>query len=58
MDQNIRKFSERISKLGTETAYAVSEEANKLASMGLKIYPYHIGDLNFKTPNVFVEGKF
>jgi hypothetical protein len=47
-------FSQRMSRLGTETAYAVSEEAKTLASTGAKIYPFHIGDLNFATPEVFV----
>jgi len=49
-----RRLAERLSRLGTETAYAVSDEAKQLAATGLKIYPYHIGDLNFPTPDVFV----
>jgi len=48
-----RKLSTRLSKLGTETAYAVSAEANLAAKSGVKIYPFHIGDLNIPTPNVF-----
>lgn len=53
---SLRPFAERLKLLGTETAYAVSDEAKKLSSTGLKIYPYHIGDLNFATPEVFVSG--
>ena len=51
-----RRLAERLGRLGTETAYAVSDEAKQLAATGLKIYPYHIGDLNFATPDVFVTG--
>lgn len=51
-----RRLAERLSRLGTETAYAVSDEAKQLSAKGLKIYPYHIGDLNFATPDVFVTG--
>ena len=43
-------FADRITRLGTETAFAVSAEAAAFASNGKKIYPFHIGDLNFKTP--------
>jgi len=49
-----RPLAERLSRLGTETAYAVSEEAKQLSAGGLKVYPYHIGDLNFATPEIFV----
>jgi hypothetical protein len=47
-------FTQRMGRLGTETAYAVSEEAKALAATGAKIYPFHIGDLNFPTPDVFI----
>jgi aspartate/methionine/tyrosine aminotransferase len=50
-----RPFAERIGRLGTETAYAVSEEAKQLSATGVKVYPYHIGDLNFATPDIFVS---
>jgi aspartate/methionine/tyrosine aminotransferase len=43
-------FADRITRLGTETAFAVSAEAAAFAASGKKIYPFHIGDLNFKTP--------
>jgi hypothetical protein len=55
-DTQPRQFADRLGRLGTETAYAVSDEAKQLAAGGLKIYPYHIGDLNFATPQVFVDG--
>ena len=48
-------FAERITRLGTETAFAVGAEAAKLASTGAKIYPFHMGELNFPTPDHVVE---
>jgi len=51
-----RKFATHLGRLGTETAYAVSDEARNLAATGKKIYPFHIGDLNFATPEVFKKG--
>jgi len=44
------KLADRISRLGTETAFAVSTEANAFAAQGNKIYPFHLGDINIKTP--------
>merc|ERR1711916_131824 len=43
-------LSSSLSRLGTETAYAVSEEAKAHAAAGNKVYSMHIGDLNFPTP--------
>ncbi len=51
------KFADRITRLGTETAFAVSAEAAAFAAQGNKVYPFHLGDLNFKTPaNVLAAG--
>ncbi len=44
-------FAQRMSRLGTETAFAVSAEAAAFAAEGNKIYPFHIGDLNLPTPD-------
>jgi aspartate/methionine/tyrosine aminotransferase len=44
------KIAERISRLGTETAFAVSAEAAQFAARGNKVYPFHLGDLNISTP--------
>jgi aspartate/methionine/tyrosine aminotransferase len=44
------KLADRISRLGTETAFAVSTEANAFAAQGNKVYPFHLGDINIKTP--------
>jgi len=43
-------LANRMARIGTESAYAVAAEAAKYAAEGKKIYPFHIGDLNFKSP--------
>ena len=43
-------IAERMNRIGTETAFAVSLEASQLAQKGVKIYPFHLGDLNIITP--------
>lgn len=48
-------LADRISRLGTETAYAVASEAAKIKQNGKTVYPFHIGDLNFRTPQVVVD---
>ena len=50
------QLARRMERLGTETAFAVSAEANELAARGLKIYPFHLGDMNLPTPSPVVEG--
>ncbi|UCC92145.1 MAG: aminotransferase class I/II-fold pyridoxal phosphate-dependent enzyme [Candidatus Aenigmatarchaeota archaeon] len=42
-------------KLGTETAFNVSDEACELVSNGKKIYPFHLGDMNIRTPSRIIE---
>jgi len=50
-------IAERVARLGTETAFAVSAEATVFAAQGNKVYPFHLGDLNLKTPaNVLAAG--
>jgi aspartate/methionine/tyrosine aminotransferase len=44
-------IAERMSRIGTETAFAVSLEASQLAQKGVKIYPFHLGDMNIITPS-------
>jgi len=51
------KVADRVARLGTETAFAVSAEATAFAAKGNKVYPFHLGDLNLKTPaNVLAAG--
>ena len=49
------ELARRMNNLGTETAFAVSAEANSFAAEGNKVYPFHLGDLNIKTPTNVVE---
>ena len=49
------QLSDRLKRLGTETAFAISEQAAKWASQGNKVYPFHLGDLNIPTPGNVVE---
>jgi aspartate/methionine/tyrosine aminotransferase len=44
------RIAERIARLGTETAFAVSAEAAAFAAQGNKVYPFHLGDMNLPTP--------
>jgi aspartate/methionine/tyrosine aminotransferase len=44
------KIADRVDRLGTETAFAVSAEATAFAAQGNKVYPFHLGDINLKTP--------
>jgi aspartate/methionine/tyrosine aminotransferase len=49
------KLARRIQHLGTETAFAVSAEAAAHAAKGNKVYPFHLGDMNMRTPENIVE---
>lgn len=48
-------ISKRFSLPGTETAFAVAEEAKQYAKKGIKIYPFHLGDMNLRTPENIVR---
>ncbi len=50
--------AERISHLGTETAFAVSAEASEWRTLGHTVYPFHLGDLDLPTPGNIVEAAF
>ena len=49
-------IADRITRLGTETAFAVSAEAAAFAAKGNHVYPFHLGDMNLPTPSTVVEG--
>ena len=49
------KYAKQISRLGTESAFAVSAQARSWADKGHKVYPFHLGDINLKTPQNIVE---
>jgi len=49
------KFADRIQRLGTETAFAVSSEAAAWAAEGHTVYPFHLRDMNIPTPANVVD---
>jgi aspartate/methionine/tyrosine aminotransferase len=51
-------IADRIARLGTETAFAVSAEAAAFGAQGHHVYPFHLGDLNIPTPSNIVEASF
>lgn len=44
------KLADRVARLGTETAFAVSAEAAAHAAKGHRVFPFHLGDMNLPTP--------
>lgn len=52
------KLADRLSHLGTETAFAVSGEAAVHAAAGNKVYPFHLGDMNITTPRNIIEATY
>lgn len=49
------RIARHISRLGTETAFAVSEDARAWAAQGHPVFPFHLGDMNLPTPPNIVE---
>ena len=52
------KFAQRLAQLGTETAFAVSAEATAYAKEGHQVFPFHLGDINLKTPQNIIDAAF
>lgn len=48
-------LAERMKRLGTENAFQVALRAMKHQEEGNTVYPFHLGDLNFKTPEPITE---
>jgi aspartate/methionine/tyrosine aminotransferase len=48
-------LAERFTRLGTETAFAVSAEAAAHSAKGYTVYPFHLGDMNIITPENVME---
>ncbi len=48
-------LAERMGRLGTETAFAVSAEAAAWKASGHTVYPFHLGDMDMSTPENVVE---
>ena len=51
-------LAERMNRLGTENAFAVALRAIEHQEHGNIVYPFHLGDLNFKTPEKITEAMF
>ena len=52
------QLAERLSRLGTETAFAVSVEAAAHKAAGNTVYPFHLGDMNIPTPANIMEAAY
>lgn len=52
------KLASRIENLGVETAFAVAAQAATHVAAGNKVYPFHLGDLNLKTPENIAEAAY
>ncbi len=48
-------LAERLTNLGTETAFSVSLAAADWASQGNRVFPFHLGDINLATPANIAE---
>lgn len=51
----MQQLAERLGRLGTETAFAVSLAAAEWAADGHRVYPFHLGDIDLPTPANIVE---
>ncbi len=49
------ELAERLTRLGTETAFAVSQRAAAWRDQGNRVYPFHIGDIDLPTPVNIVD---
>lgn len=49
------ELAKQLAKLGTETAFAVSQKAADWAYQSHKVYPFHLGDINLATPENITE---
>ena len=43
-------IADRVERLGTETAFAVSAECAAWAGKGNAVFPFHLGDMDLRTP--------
>jgi aspartate/methionine/tyrosine aminotransferase len=49
------ELAQRLDRLGTETAFSVSQAAADWAAQGNRVYPFHLGDIDLPTPPNIVE---
>ena len=52
------RLADRVEKLGVETAFLVAGQAAAYAAAGNLVYPFHLGDLNLKTPPNIIEAAY
>ena len=52
------RIARRIARLGTETAFAVSGDAASWAAQGHRVYPFHLGDMNIRTPLNIIRAAY
>ncbi len=50
-----RRIASRIDNLGTETAFAVSGDAAAWTAEGHRVFPFHLGDMNIRTPMNIID---
>ena len=48
----------RFSLLGTETAFAVAAEARRHLEKGSRVFAFHLGDIDLKTPDNIIEATY
>ncbi len=51
-------LAERINRLGAETAFIVASQAATYAALGNRVYPFHLGDLDLKTPENITQAAY
>lgn len=48
-------LADRVANLGVETAFLIAAQAAAHAAKGNRVYPFHLGDINLKTPANIIE---
>lgn len=48
-------LADRVANLGVETAFLIAAQAAAHAAKGHRVYPFHLGDINLKTPANIIE---
>jgi aspartate/methionine/tyrosine aminotransferase len=51
----VMALAERLERLGTETAFAVSLGCSRVGRKRKSHFPFHLGDLNIATPQNIVD---
>lgn len=51
-------LADRVANLGSETAFVVAAQAAAHHAAGNRVYPFHLGDLNLKTPDNIIEAAY